>query len=81
MSRANDYLRSVLTAAEYLEYRRHAALDSRDSEARKRYRRIAHAQRQGASPLMNQRIALNHAWLLRYGYIDDAGAWISEVKR
>lgn len=77
MSRAQAYLKQILTPEQYEAWREQAALDSRDSTARKKYRYIR-------TPGMDKRQAKSvetaRAWLLRFGYINQAGEWIADVK-
>lgn len=76
MSRANDYLATVLTPEQYAEYKHHAALDSRDSTARQKWRSL---QRQ-SMPVMYSSRATNLAWLKRFGYVDSDGRWTGLTK-
>lgn len=65
MSRAQDYLKMVLTPEQYADYRRHANLDSRDSEARKKARFIKRWQGKGR---FAQSVATAKTWLRERGY-------------
>jgi hypothetical protein len=71
VSRIVDFLKRTLNAEQYAEYREAARLDSRDSEARKRWRYVRDKIRSADT---------HRAWLLRYGYIDEAGRWLDVCK-
>jgi hypothetical protein len=71
VSRTTPILRAALTPEEYAEYREAARLDSRDSEARKRWRYVRDKIRSADT---------HRAWLLRYDYIDEAGRWTNQCK-
>lgn len=77
MSRAQAYLKQILTPEQYEAWREQAALDSRDSTARKKYRYIRTPRTYG---YQQQTIDAARAWLLRYGYIDHSDRWIADVK-
>lgn len=68
MSHALDYLKRVLTPAEYATYREKAAIDSKDSYARQKWRISQNPHNGKAS-------ARARAWLLARGYVDEAGNW------
>jgi hypothetical protein len=71
VSRTTPILRAALTESQYAEYREAARLDSRDSEARKRWRYVRDKIR--SAPI-------HRAWLLKHGYIDSDGRWLDVCK-
>lgn len=79
MSRADTYLRSILTAPQWEELRRQRNKDSQDSTARQKYRfwrSTAHRQ----DTWIDKSRATALAWLVTKGYCDPAGNWIADIK-
>lgn len=76
MSRAQTYLKTVLTEEQYEEYRRQCNLDSRDSVARGKLRHIRQWEGKGQ---YDERVASAKAWLRKNGYIDEAGEWTNKT--
>lgn len=83
MSRADTYLRSILTAAQWEELRRQRNHDNQDSVARQKYRFYhkthMRAELAGSGWVVKKRAA-NLAWLVTKGYCDPAGNWIADIK-
>lgn len=68
MGHALEYLKLLLTPEQYQTYREHAAVDSRDSYARQKWKSF---QRWG-----DRRTGKTaRKWLLERSYIDEAGNW------
>lgn len=83
MSHARNYLRSILTPAQWQEYRRLAAQDSQDSTARRRWQYVqrygGEARLASSAATLASSVATARAWLLRNGYVDESGEWTGKT--
>lgn len=83
MSHTDDYVKSILSDAQYEEYKAARRQDTQDSTARQKWRTLARLTRETqqyrATSRDLDRIATLETWLCERGYVNDRGEWTNKT--